>query len=81
MFLVVSLVLSLLTCSAIESSRNWQRFKNEHGCQIIPREGKTPRRYVCAKPLEEMGCTTDTDCMDKFGGDGGPAPRSNTVRI
>lgn len=22
------------------------------------------------------GCTTDTDCMEKFGGDGGPAPRS-----
>lgn len=25
--------------------------------------------------LERASCTTDTDCMEKFGGDGGPAPR------
>lgn len=75
-FLVAIGVLSLLACNAIESSRNWQRFKNEHGCEIIPRSGEAPRRYVCAS---EQRCTTDTDCMEKFGGDGGPEPY--TVRM
>lgn len=73
MFLVAVSVLALLACNAIESSRNWQRFKNEHGCEIVPRNGDKPRTYVCDPP--EMSCTTDTDCMLKYGGDGGPEPK------
>lgn len=81
MFLVAVGVLALLLVTAIDSSQRWQRLKNETGCRIVPRTAHVPRHYVCADPLAEMGCTTDTDCMEKFGGDGGPAPRSNTVRM
>jgi len=78
MFLVVVGVLGLLACNAIESSRQWQRFKNEHDCVIVPRSGDEPRRYVCQS---EQRCTTDTDCMMKFGGDGGPEPAPKQWRM
>ncbi len=36
--------------------------------------------YVAVENMEHMyngGCTTDTECMEMYGGDGGPAPVNN----
>lgn len=45
-----------------------------------------PERFVSSFtlkykiPLQRGGCTTDTDCMRRFGGDGSPRPLSASER-
>lgn len=55
---VVFFVLGLIAINAAHSSREWQRFKNEHGCRIIPRNGAAPRSYVC----NGVSCKEPRDC-------------------
>lgn len=58
MFLVAVLVLGLIAMNGVYSSKQWTRFRNAHGCEIVPRVGAVPRSYVC----NGTACAGPTDC-------------------
>lgn len=63
MFLVAVLVLGLIAMNGVYSSEQWTRFRNAHGCKIVPRVGAVPRSYVC----DGIKCQDPAECRAKVG--------------
>lgn len=68
-----------LDIAGVELQRNFGKieFISSFGYVFTPNE---PERFVSEFtikyriPTSRSGCTTDTDCMQRFGGDGSPRP-------